>query len=222
MAIGSRKSGGEMISNVERILVLAPHTDDGEFGCGASIKKFLEIGVEVYYAAFSLAEESVSPEWPRNILEKELREATKILGIPSDNILIHRYQVRNFAQHRQQILEDLVKINNTLKPNLVFMPCLHDLHQDHAIIASEGLRAFKKTSILAYELPWNNRNFTTQCFISVTEEYLNTKIRAMQCYESQKHRYYASAEFLRSLAITRGTQIGQPFAEAFEVIRWIV
>ena len=37
------------------ILILAPHTDDGEFGCGASISKYIEKDAEVYYAAFSLS-----------------------------------------------------------------------------------------------------------------------------------------------------------------------
>jgi len=42
------------------------------------------------------------------------------------------------------------------------------------------------------------------------------------CYESQKDRPYASAEFIKSLAITRGTQIGTKYAEVFEVMRWII
>ena len=69
---------------------------------------------------------------------------------------------------------------------------------------------------------WNNLNFTTQCFVGIDEEQLARKIRALTCYESQKHRSYASEEFVRSLAITRGTQSGVRYAEAFEVIRWIL
>jgi LmbE family N-acetylglucosaminyl deacetylase len=30
-----------MTNNVNHILVLAPHTDDGEFGCGGSFAKFI-------------------------------------------------------------------------------------------------------------------------------------------------------------------------------------
>ena len=43
--------------NYKKILVLAPHTDDGELGAGGTIAKFIESGSEVYYAAFSTAEE---------------------------------------------------------------------------------------------------------------------------------------------------------------------
>lgn len=204
-----------------KILVLAPHTDDGEFGCGGSIVKFIEAGTEIFYAAFSLAEESVPPPFPKNILETEVKEAITELGIKSDHLLLFKYQVRHFATHRQAILEDLVKLNQDVNLDLVFMPSLHDLHQDHSTISIEGLRAFKKTSILAYEMPWNNLNFSTQSFIKLSENHIEKKIRALECYNSQKSKNYASGEFIKSLAHTRGTQIGVKYAEAFEVIRWI-
>ena len=205
-----------------RILVLAPHTDDGEFGCGASISKFIENGADVFYAAFSLAEESVPSPFPKNILESEVKAATKELNIKPENLLLYKYKVRHFAYHRQEILEDLVKLHKMINPDLVFIPCLQDLHQDHSTIAMEGLRAFKKTSILGYEIPWNNMNFATQCFITLKERHINKKLLALNCYNSQKQKNYASEEFIRSLAITRGIQIGYKFAEVFEVIRWIM
>ncbi len=210
------------MQGINKILILAPHTDDGEFGCGASIAKFISEGKEVYYAAFSLAEESVPPPFPKDILETEVKAATKELGISIDNLLLYRYRVRRFAQFRQEILEDLVKLNNDLKPDLVFMPSLNDLHQDHTTIAHEGLRAFKKTSILCYELPWNNISFATNCFIPFNEEELIAKLRALDCYDSQKSRSYASEEYIRGLATTRGTQIGTRYAEVFEVVRWLI
>lgn len=211
-----------MFNNINKILVLAPHTDDGEFGCGGSLAKFIQRGVEVYYAAFSTAEESLPPEFPPGTLELELKAAARVLGIPEGRVLIHRYQVRNLARHRQDILEDLVQLNERLNPDLVFLPCLQDLHQDHSTVAMEGLRAFKRQTILGYEIPWNNLNFRTQCFVALDEDSLGKKLRALDCYNSQKNRYYASEDFVRSLARTRGTQIGVPYAEVFEVIRWIM
>ena len=43
----------------ERILVLAPHTDDAELGAGGSMAKWLEAGVDLHVAVFSTAEESL-------------------------------------------------------------------------------------------------------------------------------------------------------------------
>ena len=206
----------------KRVLVLSPHTDDGEFGCGASISKFLNDGIELYYAAFSLAEESIPPHYPKDILSKEVKKATKELGIDKNNLMLYKYPVRRFAENRQDILENLVQLNKEINPDLVFMPTLKDLHQDHSTIAKEGLRAFKMKSILGYEIPWNNINFTTQSFIIFDKIHLVKKLNALSCYESQKHRHYASKEFITSLARTRGTQIGVKYAEVFEVIRWIL
>lgn len=205
-----------------KVLVLAPHTDDGEFGCGGTIARLTRSGAEVYYAAFSLAEESVIAPFPKNILEVEVKAATARLGIAPERLLLYRYRVRHFAHHRQEILEDLVRLSRDLEPELVLMPCLHDIHQDHTTIAAEGVRAFKRTSILAYEMPWNHLTFATQGFVKLEEEDVAQKVSALECYESQRHRNYASEEFVRSLALTRGTQVGTRYAEAFEVIRWVL
>jgi LmbE family N-acetylglucosaminyl deacetylase len=208
--------------NPKRILVLAPHTDDGELGCGGTIVKFIEKGAKVYYAAFSTAEESVPDGFDRNILKTEVKKATKILGIENDKLFIFNYQVRKLNYERQPILEDLINLRKELSPDLVFLPSLNDIHQDHATIAQEGLRAFKNTTVLGYELIWNNLSFNTTCFIPIEKKHVEKKHEALMSYESQRHRSYMSEEFIYSLAKTRGVQIGKEYAEAFEVIRLIL
>ena len=39
-----------MLSKYQNILILAPHTDDGELGLGGSINYFIEQGKNVVYA----------------------------------------------------------------------------------------------------------------------------------------------------------------------------
>ena len=48
-----------MIDGVKRALVLAPHTDDGEFGCGGTMARLVDEGAEVRYVAFSIATRSL-------------------------------------------------------------------------------------------------------------------------------------------------------------------
>jgi len=210
------------MNSINRILVLAPHTDDGEFGCGGSVTRFIDEGKEVYYVAFSTAEESVPDPWPKDILKVEVKEATSRLGILPDNLIIFRYKVRELSYHRQEILEELVKIKKDIHPDLVFLPSVNDLHQDHSTVSVEGIRAFKDTAVLGYEIPWNNIEFHTEAFISLSEENIDRKVFALDAYNSQKGRSYANEEFVRSLARMRGVQIGVRYAEAFEVIRWII
>ena len=206
----------------KNILILAPHTDDGELGAGGTIHRFIQEGRTVHYVAFSTAEESVPDGFPSNILSEEVTRATSSLGIPKSNLIIHGFTVRKLNFVRQEILEILVKLKKDINPDLVFLPSLNDIHQDHTTIAQEGLRAFKDTSILGYELLWNNLKFDTTCFIKLSEINVEAKYRALQEYQSQAHRDYMSKEFIYSHAITRGVQARDKYAEAFEVIRWII
>ena len=211
-----------MLQQKRRVLVLAPHTDDGEFGCGGTISKFINEGHDVYYAAFSACQQSVLPQFPSDILITEVKEATGILGIQPSNLILFDYDVRTFGYRRQDILDDLIRLRSDIKPDLIFMPATHDVHQDHKTIAEEGLRAYKFNSILSYELPWNNLSFSTSSFVHLSEEDIQTKVRALQAYESQAHRPYSDEDFIRSLARTRGVQIGTRYAEVFESVRWII
>jgi LmbE family N-acetylglucosaminyl deacetylase len=211
-----------MVLNFKNVLVLAPHTDDGELGVGGTISRLIENGSKVTYVAFSTAEQSVPDGMPKDILKKEVIAATKCLGIEEKNLIIYNYEVRKLNYLRQEILEDLIRLRKNNTYDLVFIPSLNDIHQDHTTIAQEGLRAFKNTTILGYELIWNNLTFNTQCFVILNEIQINKKINALSKYESQGFRDYLSPDFIRSLAKTRGVQIGGSFAEAFEVIRFVI
>jgi len=130
-----------MTSNINKVLVIAPHADDGELGCGAT---------------------------------------------------------------------------------MVLIPNRNDVHQDHAVIAAESIRAFKFLSIWGYELPWNNLSSTSNNYIKLDKAHIDKKIKAIQCYNSQNHRTYINGDFIRSLAKIRGTQIAAEYAESFEIIRQII
>lgn len=203
-------------------LVLAPHTDDGEFGCGGTIARLSAQGCRVIYAAFSAAEQSVLPHLPRNILRTEVNQATKVLGIAGEDCLVRDFEVRRFPENRQEILDEMIQLNKQYEPEVVFLPSVNDTHQDHQVIADEGFRAFKRTTMLAYEVPWNNLDFRTSCFVALNSEHMQIKLNALAEYRSQAHRSYAEPNFIKSLGITRGVQVGSEFAEAFEVVRWVM
>ena len=205
---------------MKRVLILAPHTDDGELGCGGSISRFIEEKKEVFYAAFSICEESVPDGFPENILEIEVKESTRSLGIHENNLFVFKHKVRNFPSLRQEILDDMIKLRSIISPDLVLMPSTKDIHQDHKTIAEEGLRAFKKTCILGFEVPWNNMSLENNMFISLEERHINKKIESLKHYKSQQHRSYVTEDFIKSLARVRGVQGTTTFAESFEILRW--
>lgn len=211
-----------MNDSFTRVLALAPHTDDVELGAGGAIAKWIEEGKELFYATFSIAEKSVPKGLPKDTLEHEMKRATKALGIPAENLIIHRFEVRRLAEFRQDILEILIALREKLKPELVLLPSINDLHQDHHTIAEEGIRAFKYINILSYELPWNQLSFNPSLSVVLNERHLAKKAQAIECYQSQKHRQYTDREFLNGLARTRGVQVNAQYAEAFEVVKWII
>jgi N-acetylglucosamine malate deacetylase 1 len=205
----------------ERVLVLAPHTDDGEFGAGGTMARLVEDGADVRYVAFSIATRSLPEGFPPDTLAREVRDATAELGIPESNLTVHDFEVRTFPERRQDILELLVALWEEWKPDAVFQPSHHDVHQDHQTIAQEGLRAFKRTTILGYEIPWNNFDFSYGAYIALEQHHVERKCAALACYASQQHRRYADPEYVRNLARVHGVNVNREYAECFQVYRLV-
>ena len=205
----------------ERVLVLAPHTDDGEFGAGGTMARLVAAGVEVRYVAFSIATKSLPDGFPPDALAREVREATAVLGIPPEGLAVHDFEVRTFPERRQDILELLIALWQEWPPDAVLLPSIRDIHQDHQVVAAEGLRAFKRTTVLGYEIPWNNFNFDYQAYVALERTHVERKVEALGRYESQQHRNYANPEYVWNLARTHGINVGRDYAEVFEVYRVI-
>jgi LmbE family N-acetylglucosaminyl deacetylase len=152
--------------------------------------------------------------------KEEFYEANKVLGVQDTEL--HEYPTRQFKEHRQEILEHLVRLERQVSPDLVLIPATTDTHQDHEVIRDEGFRAFKRHSLLGYEMPQNNLVFQTHCFVELQPVDIAKKVEALGCYLSQRNRPYASEEFIKGLALVRGMQAGKKYAEAYEVMRWMI
>jgi LmbE family N-acetylglucosaminyl deacetylase len=185
-----------VIDALKRVLVLAPHTDDGEFGCGGTMARLVEAGAEIRYVAFSIATKSLPEGFAPDTLAREVREATAELGIPESHLTVHDFEVRTFPSH-------------------------HDVHQDHQVIAAEGLRAFKRTTILGYEIPWNNYDFAYQAYVALEQRHVERKAAALAHYASQQHRRYSDPEYIWNVARTHGINVNREYAEAFQVYRLV-
>ncbi len=205
-----------------RILVLSAHTDDAELGCGGTLAKYAEQGHDIHHIAFStLPRDRNGNKNATQVYVEECQAAGRILGIKKVTIL--NLHMRELSLFRQFLLDRLIEERDTYVPTMVFIPSSHDIHQDHHAVYLESLRAFKHSTVLGYELPWNNLSFPTQCFSPLTDRMMGKKLRAVFSYKSQVMHYnYFSSEFIKALAITRGVQIGVKYAESLEVIRWVI
>jgi len=208
--------------DIKTVLVVAPHTDDAEFGMGATLFKLARRGgTGIRVLTLSDCVESLPDGFPEWTLRAEARNAAEEIGISKEVVTVDNYPVRRFGEYRQEILEKLVAIKRNYDPEVVFAPAATDIHQDHAVVRREVDRAFKDRSVLGYELTWNCATFSASHIVTVGEGAVAAKCRALQCYASQAGRPYSRDEVIYSLARVRGLQAGSEYGEAFDVGRTI-
>jgi len=196
--------------NMKRMLAIAPHTDDIELGCGATLHKYRDT-----YQIDALALTSAQPLSTGDPVQ-EFFNAMKVIGA---NATFANFEPRVLNESRQKLLDYFWNLQQKEKYDIIFCPSSYDHHQDHQIVYQETFRAFKHSTILGYELPWNNRTFSTDVFISLAKEDIDAKIKMLDCYETQLERAFMCKEYVTDIARTRGLQIGRKYVEAFESIR---
>ena len=203
----------------QKVLALSPHTDDIEFGCGGTLTRLQEQGAEIHTAVFSHCEKSVPAGFPNDVLKKEMYKAADILNIKENNIHNFNFPVREFPKYRQDILENMVELKKEINPELVLTTSTFDVHQDHEVVSRESIRAFRFTTLLGYEVPWNNLQFPNQVVIELSDRHIKNKLEAVDCYQSQKFRKYGNPQLFRKGAEIRGVKNRRDMVEIFEAIK---
>ena len=198
------------------ILVLSPHTDDAEIGCGGSLTKWKEQGENIKVIAFSKCEESIPDGFDWNSTEREFIKNMELLDV---EYAVKSFRVRNFPMYRQQILEEMRKES----PDLVVCPSLNDIHQDHKVVVEEAVRAFRKCSIISYDLPYSTIGFNGNMYEELDQYHIKNKHIMLSNYKSQVAKFpeYFGKEYVYARARVSGMKIKTDYAEQFEIIRWI-
>jgi len=197
---------------MKKILALAPHTDDIELGCGATLHKYRND-----YQIDALAISNAQPLATGDPVQ-EFYNAMKLIKA---NALFWDFKPRTISNHRQELLDKLWKLQQDNKYDIVFCPSSYDIHQDHQTVHQEAFRVFKHRTILGYEMPWNNRTFRTDVFVSLSKEDVEVKVKMLDCYKTQLERAFMCKEYVMDIARTRGLQVGKKYVESFEAIRII-
>ncbi len=83
-------------------------------GAGVPLQNLLKKAMTVEYVALSCCEKSIPPEYPSDILSREVKAATRILGI--SNPILFSFDVREFPKFRQEILDTLIRLRNKIQP----------------------------------------------------------------------------------------------------------
>jgi LmbE family N-acetylglucosaminyl deacetylase len=226
-----------MVSS-RRILVIAPHADDETLGVGGTIARRVAEGHEVHVAVVTGHGPEPHPLWPRAVwdtVRAEAREAMNVLGVKE----LH-FEELPAAMVADQPMWQLNRVVGGLvdkiKPDVLYVPFLFDLHKDHREIFHASSVAWRTSSatgraireVYCYEVqsethwsaPYLEASFTPNVWVDISSQ-LDTKLRALACYASQVRPApdARSIEAVRALAVWRGAQQAMTAAEAFVAIR---
>jgi LmbE family N-acetylglucosaminyl deacetylase len=136
-------------------------------------------------------------------------------------VILRSFDPRDLFSTRTDILQLFYDLARDLSPDLVLIPNSKDIHQSHEVVHQEARRAFKYTTILGYELPWNSMDFSMDVFVTLTREEVECKVAAINAYKTQKHRLFFANDIVGDLARVRGKQVGREYAECYELVRLI-
>ena len=193
------------------ILCIGAHCDDIEIGCAGTL---LRLAREYPQARFVWA--IFARDQGREVESR--RAAGSLLGTPP-KLCFFDFQPSFFPANFELIKNSFEELKVHLNPCVVFTHCLHDRHQDHALLAQMTWNTFRSHLILEYEIPKYEGDLGhPNLFAPLSADDLNQKVRVlMECFPSQRVRPWFTDDTFRALARLRGIECSSPtgFAEAF-------
>ena len=206
----------DMIFYGQKILFLGAHPDDIELGCGALIAQIVQ---QAEIRCVTLSDNQKNPTLKH--LVEEHYKSMQVLGVPENCIELGQFETRNFPYARQEILEYLINLNKAFRPEIVFVHSKADIHQDHAAVTEETLRAFRGTTVLGFDVLRSTYGFFPNFLVGVSEQEVETKIRALAQYQTYADKYYFDPEVTRATLKRQGALAERPYAEGFDILRMI-
>ena len=206
----------DMIFYGRRILFIGAHPDDIELGCGALIHQILP---HTEVKCVTLSDNQKNPLL-KNLVEEHYRSMA-VLGVPRENVVLDQFETRRFPEVRQEILELFIQLNRSFRPEMVFVHTKADIHQDHGAITEEALRAFRGVTVLGYDVIRSSYGFFPSFLVEVSEEDVESKLRALSEYHTYDAKYYFDPTITRATMIRHGALCERQYAEGFDILRVI-
>ena len=221
-----------------RVLVVAPHADDETLGVGGTIARHVREGDEVAVAVMTGPGEGTHPIFPNEVWDTVRAEARRAADVLAVTELVFRELPAVLLPDRPvwEANREAAEVLGEFAPDLLYVPFPFDLHRDHRDIYYAFSVAWRPTSsvgrniqgIYAYETlsethwnpPYLEAGFIPNTYVDISAD-LETKLRALACYESQllAFPHARSLEAIEHQARWRGAQVGMEAAEAFVTIR---
>ena len=221
----------------EKLLVIAPHSDDEVLGCGGLISKVKNDGGQVFVLIFNLGFEKNDTKESQEIRKNEVKETMKLLNV-DDYHLVHQTPDENRdldAKPLHSLIEIIESTSNVslekIAPTIVAIPTIFSHHQDHTHVFNACIAALRPISnpisniVLSYEAPehsrWSASGVFEPNFYVDIEDVLEKKIEAFYKYKSQIRPGGRDSNSITNQAKYRGEEVGKRYCEAFFVHRFI-
>ena len=222
----------------EKLLVIAPHSDDEVLGCGGLISKIKKEGGKVFVLIFNLGFEKNDTKESQDKRKQEVKEAMNALKV-DDYHLVHEKADDNRdldAEPLHSLIEVIESTSNVslekISPTIVAIPTIFSHHQDHVHVHNACIAALRPIStpvssvVLSYEAPehsrWSSSGVFEPNFFVEIDDVIENKIVAFSKYSSQVRPGGRDADSIRSQAKYRGQEVGKNLCEAFFVHRFIL
>ena len=222
----------------QRLLVIAPHSDDEILGCGGLISKVKNQGGKVFVLIFNLGFEKDDTKESQEKRKNEVKEAMSVLKV-DDYHVVHD-QPDNNRDLDVEPLHSLIEIIEStstvslekIAPTIVAIPTIFSHHQDHVHVHHACIAALRPIStpvsniVLSYEAPEHSRwsvsgVFEPNLFVEI-DDTIENKIMAFNKYSSQVRPGDRDADSIRNQARYRGHEVGKNLCEAFYAHRFIL
>ena len=206
----------DMLFSGQKVCFIGAHPDDIEIGCGALLA---QLANKTDIRCVTLSDNRKNPDLV-NLVDEHYRSMA-VLGIPSEKIILGEFETRRFPHFRQEILEYFIQLNRSFNPDIVFIHTRSDIHQDHATVTDEALRAFRGKTVLGFDVIRSSYGFFPNFLVGVSEEEVTKKIQALAEYRTYANKYYFNPEITRATLIRNGALAERPYAEGFDILRII-
>ncbi|MBN1440978.1 MAG: PIG-L family deacetylase [Anaerolineales bacterium] len=217
------------------ILVIATHPDDEVLGCGGTIARHASRGDKVDVLVVTRGSSDLYDDQQVKTLRKELDAAQAILGVSTVHFLDFPAPKLDLVP-THELADAMAKKIAELRPAATFIPHRGDLHSDHravfqaALVAARPIGGRIVRRLLSYETlsetewtaPVAEDAFLPSVFLEISD-FLERKKQALAAYRSQLKEFPhpRSLQAVEALARLRGSTVGVPAAEAFQLIREI-
>jgi LmbE family N-acetylglucosaminyl deacetylase len=197
------------------ILAIGPHPDDIEIGCAATLLKYARVGHNISLLVITSGAIGGDPQ----VRIAEQTQSAKTMG--AKNLIWGNLEDTELAENKELIGKIENAIQNTT-PDLVFIPYVDDIHQDHRAVSYSAITATRYIKeVLFYEVP-TSQNFSPDIFIDIADT-IEDKLRLLRIHASQVNKTRVEnltiIESAQSCATFRGFQGRVKYAEGFKALR---